>query len=38
MHPKAHAMVLEWASEHKEELLANWEKAKVPEPLNKIEP
>jgi len=36
--PRAHAMVLEWASLHKEELLDNWQKASVPEPLKKIKP
>ncbi len=36
--PRAHAMVLEWASIHKDELLENWEKAALPEPLNRIEP
>lgn len=36
--PRAHAMVLEWASQHKEELLYNWEKATIPESLNKINP
>ena len=36
--PRAHSMVLEWASQHKEELLDNWEKATIPEPLNKINP
>ena len=36
--PRAHAMVLEWASQHKDELLDNWEKATIPEPLNKINP
>jgi len=35
---RAHALVLEWASLHKEELLSNWEKAQVPTILNKIEP
>jgi hypothetical protein len=35
---RANALVLEWASLHKKELLENWEKAKVPSPLNKIEP
>jgi len=34
--PRAHAMVLEWASQHKDELLDNWEKATIPEPFNKI--
>lgn len=36
--PRAHALVLEWASQHKEELLQNWEKAAIPEPLSRIEP
>ena len=36
--PRAHAMVLEWASQHKDELLDNWEKATIPEPFNKINP
>jgi hypothetical protein len=36
--PRAHSMVLEWASQHKVELLDNWEKATIPEPLNKINP
>jgi len=35
---RAHALVLEWASQHKGELLENWEKASIPEPLNKINP
>jgi hypothetical protein len=35
---RAHALVLEWASEHKEELLNNWEKAIVPVKLDSIEP
>jgi hypothetical protein len=35
---RAHVLILEWASEHKEELLKNWEKAIVPEPLSSIEP
>lgn len=38
MPPRAHAMILEWASLHKKELLENWEKASQPEPLNQIEP
>lgn len=36
--PRAHALVLEWASIHKDELLENWEKASTPEPLSKINP
>lgn len=35
---RAHAMVLEWASKHKEELLHNWELAAIPDKLNKIDP
>jgi hypothetical protein len=35
---RAHALVLEWASLHKDELLTNWEQAQVPATLNKIEP
>lgn len=30
-------MVVEWALEHREELLANWNKARIPEPLDKIQ-
>jgi len=35
---RAHAMVLEWAAEHRQELLDNWGKAIIPEQLNTIEP
>ena len=35
---RAHALVLEWASQHKEELMNNWEKAIVPLKLDRIEP
>jgi hypothetical protein len=35
---RAHAMILEWASLHKSELLQNWNRAIVPETLEKIEP
>lgn len=35
---RAHALVLEWASQHKEELMSNWEKSVVPDSLDKIEP
>jgi hypothetical protein len=31
-------LVLEWAGRHKPELLANWERARRGEPLNRIEP
>jgi len=36
--PRAHALVLEWASIHRNELMANWKKASVPEPLKPIKP
>jgi len=35
---RAHAMVLEWAVQHRDELVKNWELASVPETLIKIEP
>jgi hypothetical protein len=35
---RALRLVLEWASLHREELLANWERARRREPLTKIEP
>jgi hypothetical protein len=35
---RANIMVLEWASQHKEELMDNWQKAIIPAALNKIEP
>ena len=35
---RANALVLEWASEHKAELLKNWEKAVIPDSLLPIEP
>ena len=35
---RANALVLEWASEHKDELMNNWKKAIVPTPLDKIDP
>jgi len=35
---RAHAMVIEWASLHRNELLNNWEKARKPEALDQIEP
>jgi hypothetical protein len=34
----AHAMVLEWASMHKKELMNNWEKARIPSEIENIEP
>lgn len=35
---RAQAMVLEWASEHREELMDDWKLASAHEPLNKISP
>ena len=35
---RANALVLEWASEHKDELMNNWQKATVPSTLDRIEP
>ena len=35
---RAHALVLEWASLHKIELLSNWDKARVPSKIDNIEP
>ena len=36
--PRAHGLVVEWASLHRDELLALWEKAKNLEPLSKVDP
>lgn len=36
--PRAHALVVEWASLHLEELRADWELATSNRPLNRIEP
>lgn len=35
---RAHAMVLEWASMHKKELMNNWAKARIPAEIQNIEP
>jgi len=35
---RAHALVLEWASLHRDELMANWNLASAPDSLHKIEP
>lgn len=35
---RARLLTVEWALEHRAELLANWENATRPEPLFKIEP
>ncbi len=34
---RAKMMVMEWALEHREELLANWNKARILESLDKIQ-
>lgn len=36
--PRALGLVIEWASQHQDELLYVWELAKNQEPLRKIEP
>jgi hypothetical protein len=36
--PRALGLVIEWATQHQDELLINWERAKGQEPLGKIEP
>ena len=35
---RALRMILEWLDDHRDELMANWEKAQKGEPLDKIEP
>lgn len=35
---RAHTMILEWASLHREELMINWKLASIPNTLHKIEP
>lgn len=36
--PRILGMVAEWAALHQDELLAEWQKARNAEPLNKIDP
>ena len=36
--PRAIGLVMEWASDHQEELMRDWEQARSGAPLNKIEP
>jgi hypothetical protein len=36
--PRALGLVVEWASQHKDELLSNWAAARNNRPLGKIEP
>lgn len=35
---RAHAMVLEWSSQHRVELMNNWQKAIVPASMDRIKP
>ena len=35
---RAHVLVLEWASKHREKLIENWNKSQIPTQLEKIEP
>jgi len=35
---RAKSLAIEWAIEHREELMANWQKAMDRKPLDKIEP
>lgn len=35
---RAHALVLEWAAKHRQDLMNNWERASLPEPLTPIDP
>ena len=36
--PRALGLAVEWASQHREELMRNWEKARKQSPLEKIDP
>jgi len=36
--PRALGLVIEWASQHQEELMINWEEARNNRPLRKVEP
>jgi hypothetical protein len=36
--PRAHGLVIEWARVHRDELFANWARARVRKPLRKIAP
>jgi len=36
--PRVLGLVVEWASQHKKELMINWENARDDKPLKKIEP
>jgi len=36
--PRARGLVVEWATQHQEELMQNWKNARTSHPLSKIEP
>ncbi len=36
--PRVLGLVVEWASEHQEELMTNWDAARIDRPLRKIQP
>lgn len=36
--PRAHALLVEWASVHVDELLLDWDLAQAGQPLKRIEP
>jgi hypothetical protein len=36
--PRVHGLVIEWAAMHRDDLLANWQAAKLEVPLQPIEP
>jgi hypothetical protein len=36
--PRVRSMVLEWAAQHREELRANWDRARAQQPLTRIAP
>jgi len=36
--PRALGLVIEWATQHQNELLNNWERARIQDSLSKIEP
>ncbi|OFY67715.1 MAG: transcriptional regulator [Bacteroidetes bacterium RIFCSPLOWO2_02_FULL_36_8] len=38
MSKRANALILEWADDHRKELIKNWELSAVPKPLKSIEP
>ena len=35
---RAKMLVIEWILEHRQELMTNWEKARIPKPLDDIDP